>query len=173
MKKSKHPTDTNTIPLPILGFSGWSSSGKTTLIEKLIPILWEKGIRSAVIKHDVHGISEDETGKDSFRFIQAGAAACILCGPGGPSLSEAIETVTNSKKADLILVEGFKSAPIPHIGLALTVNGKELPEPADRYLAVITDLPPSNCPVPCYHPNDICGVIAFILSYVEGILKKH
>ena len=168
VKMIRGQTRTKDAALPILGFSGWSGSGKTTLIEKLIPALGEKGVRVAVIKHDVHGISEDETGKDSFRFKQAGAAACVLCGPSGPSLAEAIGSIVKAKGIDLILVEGFKTAPIPHIGVARAANKKDLPVPKDRFLAVIADCPPSRCPVPCFDPNDIDAITAFILNNMDS-----
>ena len=51
----------------VLGFAGYSGSGKTTLIEKLIPQLEKMGIRTAVIKHDAHGLRFDAEGKDSQR----------------------------------------------------------------------------------------------------------
>jgi molybdopterin-guanine dinucleotide biosynthesis protein len=67
-----------------MGIAGFSDSGKTTLICGLIKVLKEKGIRTAVIKHDVHGISEDDGNKDTGRFRQAGACGVILChGRGG------------------------------------------------------------------------------------------
>jgi molybdopterin-guanine dinucleotide biosynthesis protein len=70
--------------IPTLGIAGFSDSGKTTLICGLIKVLKEKGIRTAVIKHDVHGISEDDGNKDTGRFRQAGACGVILChGRGG------------------------------------------------------------------------------------------
>ena len=44
----------------VLGFAGYSGSGKTTLIERLIPLLEQEGIRTAVIKHDADGLLKDE-----------------------------------------------------------------------------------------------------------------
>lgn len=70
--------------IPTLGIAGFSDSGKTTLICGLIKVLKEKGVRTAVIKHDVHGISEDDENKDTGRFREAGACGVILChGRGG------------------------------------------------------------------------------------------
>ena len=65
MELDRRP-DADRASIPVIGFSGWSGSGKTTLIEKLIPALHAKGVRVAVIKHDVHGISADETGKENY-----------------------------------------------------------------------------------------------------------
>ena len=65
----------------VLGFAGYSGSGKTTLIERLVPLLEEKGIRTAVIKHDAHGLRFDTEGKDSQRFSAAGTACSLVNGP--------------------------------------------------------------------------------------------
>ena len=67
--------------MSVLGFAGYSGSGKTTLIERLVPLLEEKGIRTAVIKHDAHGLRFDTEGKDSQRFSAAGAACSLVNGP--------------------------------------------------------------------------------------------
>ena len=57
--------------LPVLGVCGWSGSGKTTLIEAILPAFRAKGLKIAVIKHDVHGLDIDRPGKDSDRLFRA------------------------------------------------------------------------------------------------------
>lgn len=153
--------------IPVLGLAGWSGSGKTTLLEKVIPCLRQKGIRTAVIKHDVHGLSECEEGKDSWRFKQAGAMQCVLCGPGGQgpgTLSEALSAATD---VDLILVEGFKNADIPQIGIARAANQKGFTAPVSRFLALVTDELPEEQEVPCFGMNDIEGIVEFIMENRE------
>ena len=68
-----------------------SNSGKTTLIEKVIRILKDRGLRVAVIKHASAGFDLDRPGKDSWRFQQAGADTVILSGPGRVALMRKIE----------------------------------------------------------------------------------
>jgi molybdopterin-guanine dinucleotide biosynthesis protein len=93
--------------IPTLGIAGFSDSGKTTLICGLIKVLKEKGIRTAVIKHDVHGISEDDGNKDTGRFRQAGACGVILChGRGGTDdekkmLAEAVAWLSRAGTHDV------------------------------------------------------------------------
>ncbi|MCA9499713.1 MAG: molybdopterin-guanine dinucleotide biosynthesis protein B, partial [Nitrospira sp.] len=67
---------------PILGFVGRSNSGKTTLIERLIPELTHAGYRVATIKHAGHGFDLDTEGKDSWRHKRAGASAVIVLSKG-------------------------------------------------------------------------------------------
>jgi molybdopterin-guanine dinucleotide biosynthesis protein len=93
--------------IPTMGIAGFSDSGKTTLICVMIKVLKEKGIRTAVIKHDVHGISEDDGNKDTGRFRQAGACGVILChGRGGTDdekkmLAEAVAWLSRAGTHDV------------------------------------------------------------------------
>ncbi|MFC1751050.1 molybdopterin-guanine dinucleotide biosynthesis protein B [Pseudomonadota bacterium] len=109
---------------PVLAISGFSGSGKTTLIEQMIPHLLERGLKIAVLKHDVHGVQIDRQGKDSDRFYQAGADV-MLHGPGDhfmrlhergePQLLQTLMEL--SRRYDLVLVEGHKETPLPKIWL--------------------------------------------------------
>src|SRR2546425_248406 len=62
---------------PILCFVGRSNSGKTTLIERVIPVLAREGYRIATIKHAGHGFDLDTEGKDSWRLKRAGAKTVL------------------------------------------------------------------------------------------------
>ena len=59
--------------IPIFAFSAWSGTGKTTILEQLIPLLKQRGLRIAVLKHDAHDFEIDREGKESWRFSHAGA----------------------------------------------------------------------------------------------------
>lgn len=95
---------------------GASDSGKTTLIEQLIPRLRAKGMRIGTVKHAHHGFEMDHPGKDSRRHVQAGAdatavisperAAWIMRTPEECSIEEAVSPMAG--RVDLVLVEGFK-----------------------------------------------------------------
>ena len=127
----------------VIGFSAWSGTGKTTLMTRIIRILKEQGLTVAVIKHDVHGIDACEEGKDSGRFRKAGADCVALIGPEAcsdpeASLYDALERLSG---ADIILVEGFKHAKIPRVGLCRMAADRPLPEAPGTYIAVVTDVP--------------------------------
>lgn len=70
--------------IPVLTFTAYSNTGKTTYLEKLIPCLKSAGLRIAVIKHDAHDFQADIEGKDSWRFAQAGADI-VAVHPSGSS----------------------------------------------------------------------------------------
>ena len=116
-------------PLPLLGFAAYSSTGKTTLLCKLIPLLKSKGIRIGVVKHAHHDIDIDHPKKDSYELRQSGATkvvvasrkrtAIIIEHPDNqeePTLEGALKNI-HTKGLDLILVEGFKLADLPKIEL--------------------------------------------------------
>ncbi len=64
-------------PPALVAVVGKSDSGKTTLIEKLVPELVKLGLRVGTVKHDAHSFEIDHPGKDSWRHGQAGAQAYV------------------------------------------------------------------------------------------------
>lgn len=158
--------------IPIIGFAGFSGSGKTTLIEKLIPALKERGVRTAVIKHDAHGLKFDCNGKDSARFASAGADYSIVNGPGQTAIfiqhqltvEEAAAKISN---VDLILIEGYKYGSFPQIGVSRKENGKDFPLEIAHYKALVTDREIRNPPVPLFGFGDIDAIADFLIEMIE------
>src|SRR5438876_10539583 len=95
---------------PILCFVGRSNSGKTTLIERVIPVLVREGYRIATIKHAGHGFDLDTEGKDSWRLKRAGAktvrdlqgqsGGVRRCGRGSPSRATARAVCAGRGRSD-------------------------------------------------------------------------
>ncbi len=157
----------------IIGFSGFSGSGKTTLIEKLIPIIKDKGLKVAVIKHDVHGFEMDREGKDTYRFSAAGADMVHISSheKSAGIYNEALpleKLISMSEKADIVLIEGYKHADIPRIGITSVRNEQKLPGSPSGYLAVITDdveKYKGKTDAPIFDINDTNSISEFILDY--------
>ena len=111
--------------VPVIGFSGASGTGKTTLIRKLVPLLAERGIRTAYLKHTHHPLGLP-VGKDSTLMAEAGAALSVVAGggrtllieEGEPPLAELLARLKESGRADLILVEGYKEEEMARFLLA-------------------------------------------------------
>ncbi len=160
--------------IPVIGFAGWSGSGKTTVIEKLIPLLAARNLRTAVIKHDGHGFEIDQPGKDTWRHMQAGAEEVIITSPGrtarisrhGASLPECIRMV---KDADVILVEGFKHEEMPRIGICRTADGIPLPDDASTYIAVVSDSELPGVTVPQFAFTDTERLADFIAGKIRNM----
>ena len=129
---------------PIRGRCGWSGAGKTTVIERVIPLLNKKNLSVAVVKHDAHGVTIDKPGKDSDRFFQAGADV-LLQGPGQACLrthrgnNENLDYLLNGlvEDYDLILVEGHKSTPLQKVWL-LNDDESDPPPEANNVRLILT-----------------------------------
>lgn len=131
--------------IPILGFTAYSGTGKTTLMEKLVRSLKAHGLRIAVIKHDGHRFEIDHEGKDSWRFSEAGADISIISSAEQTAVVEKRELSFEQVAAkvhdvDLILVEGYKNEPLTQIGICRKASGKGFTAPLERYIAVVTDV---------------------------------
>ncbi len=133
---------------PIVSIVGKSKSGKTTLLERLIPELKSRGYRVATIKHAPNGMTFDEKGKDSWRHIQAGSEATIVSSrdrvvlvkpvPQGPALEEM--ALLLGEDYDIILTEGFKKDNAPKI----EVHRRQVGAPFSsirKLVAIATDEP--------------------------------
>ena len=109
--------------LPVLGVTGYSGSGKTTLLETVISELISEGLRVGVVKHSAHH-RLDEGSKDSDRFLRAGA--CRVTVHSGDTVidhSAGIRELDDALRmfppeTDVVLVEGYKRAPIPKVWMA-------------------------------------------------------
>lgn len=112
--------------VPVIGFCGYSGSGKTTIIERIIPKLARRGLAVAYLKHDAHGLQVDREGKDTDRIFKAGARVIAAGSPTEGFLrtqgGEEFVCPPSFAECDIIIVEGYKEAPWdkfwvhPHIG---------------------------------------------------------
>jgi molybdopterin-guanine dinucleotide biosynthesis protein B len=144
---------------PVLGFAAASGTGKTTLLEQVIPVLKNQGLTVGLIKHSHHDFQIDKPGKDSFRLRAAGASPVLLVSgyrramitelsPGQESsLQQELKQFGNFD-LDLILVEGFSTEAFPKIELHRAVLNKPfLFTDDDTIIAVAADCP-LNLPEP-------------------------
>ncbi|MCR5748255.1 MAG: cyclic pyranopterin monophosphate synthase MoaC [Lachnospiraceae bacterium] len=125
-------------------FSGFSKSGKTTLIEKIIPKFKGQGSKVTVIKHDAHQFDIDKEGKDTFRFNLAGADSVMISSPSKSAIINefpmSLEEMTEaSGDADLIIIEGYKNAKLRKIGITSSRTKYLLPGDPSEYTAIATD----------------------------------
>lgn len=172
--------------IPIISIVGKSDSGKTTLIEKLVPELTRRGYRIATIKHDIHGFEVDREGKDSWRHKQAGAHTVVISSPQKVALIRDVEkdlTLAEIREkliqdVDLILSEGYKKDVQPKIEVFRKEKHKELLcTKKDNLIAIVSDKE-FKVGAPCFFLNDIKGVADFIeekflkLKKEEGITLR-
>ena len=163
----------------IFGFAGWSGSGKTTLIERLIPLLVARGLRVSLVKHAHHEFDIDEPGKDSWRHRHAGCTEVLvsssvrwalmheLRGDGELTLAQVVARLS---PCDLVLVEGYKAAPIPKLEIWRPAVGKPKLHPDDPHvLAVATDTPAAvSVRVPVFGLDDRDAIATFVAAHAAA-----
>jgi molybdopterin-guanine dinucleotide biosynthesis protein B len=146
----------------VFGFAGWSGSGKTTLIEQVVPHLVARGVRVSLIKHAHHRFDVDRPGKDSYRHRAAGCTEVLVTSRERWALMHELrgdremtlaETLARLSPCDLVLIEGYKAAPIPKLEIWRPAAGKPLLFPRDPHIiAIATDSPD---PLPARPTGDL------------------
>ena len=162
--------------MKIFGFAGWSGSGKTTLIEQLIPRFVRRGLKVSLIKHAHHSFDVDQPGKDSYRHRHAGAGEVLvtssrrwvlmheLHGEPEPSIEEQMQHLS---PCDLLLVEGFKHAPIPKLEVWRAATGEPMLHPNDPEIVAVASDQRIDTRLPLFDLGDIDGIAAFILGHLR------
>lgn len=152
----------------VVSFVGKSESGKTTLLEELVPELKRRGYRIATIKHSHEDVETDTPGKDSWRMARAGSDVVALSSPHRLAYSRKVEEdipleqlVTLLGDADIVLAEGFKEGRAPKIEVHRKEQGEGLLFPPNRLFAVVSD-EPMKVAIPEYRPGDIAGIAGLI-----------
>jgi molybdopterin-guanine dinucleotide biosynthesis adapter protein len=162
-----------TLAPPLIGVAGWSNAGKTTLIEKLTKHFSNLGLRVATIKHTHHKFEIDNPISDTARHRRAGASETAIVSGTRVALIEEIETrgepnlndVANRlRPADIIFVEGYKSASIPKIEVRrAAVAAERLLAASDPLvIAIAADYEIDGHGRPVFTLDDIAGLAAVI-----------
>jgi molybdopterin-guanine dinucleotide biosynthesis protein MobB len=155
--------------IPVVSFVGNSGVGKTTFLEKLIPVLKERGYRLAAIKHDVHRFEVDYPGKDSWRLTQAGGDVVLLASAEKLAMIERLDDERTlaelvamvEDRVDLVLTEGYRGASAAKIEVSRRVCGSHLTARLDDLIALVTDQS-FSLPVPSFGLEDASAVADFI-----------
>jgi len=159
--------------MKVIGFIGYSNTGKTTLIEKLIPLLIARGLKVSTVKNAHHGFDMDRPGKDSHRYREAGSQQVLIATSerwalltevrGGPAPLEAL--IAQLAPCDLVLVEGFKSeGRFPRIEVRRSTCTEPPIFPRDpNVIAVATDHAIETA-LPVLDLNDAAKIAAFIVD---------
>jgi len=172
----------NNFPTPILGFCAYGSGmGKTTLLLKLIPELISRGLRISVVKHAHHRFDIDHPGKDSYRLRESGAAQMMIGSSRRwalmteltdeqeePELAQLIAQMDTSL-ADLIMVEGFRHAPIAKIEVHRASLDKPLLAAEDPTIIAVATDSPIAVPQQQLDINDVPAIASFVMQWLETV----
>lgn len=159
----------------VYGIIGWKNAGKTSLMERLVAEITQRGFSVSTVKHVHHEVDLDQPGKDSYRHRAAGAREVVLAsaqrfalmvehrGPE-PALGDVLARLA---PVDLVLVEGYKRDAHPKIEVFRAEAGHDLIHPGDRTVrAVATDAALAGLSVPVLDLNDTGAVADFVLGEV-------
>lgn len=163
--------------LPLLGFAAYSGTGKTTLLEALLPKLTAAGLRIGLLKHAHHDFDVDKPGKDSYRLRKAGASQMLIASrnrhalmtetPDAEAEFDYLLTRFDAEKLDVILVEGCKNIAFPKIELHRADVGKPWLYPHDENIIAIAADETIETTLPQMNINDLAAISDFVLDYVE------
>ncbi len=162
---------------PVIGVAGWKNSGKTTLTVRLVEEFVRRGLKVATVKHAHHSFRIDDEDTDSARHRRAGAGQVAivsservalvteLSGRGEPNFPDVIDMLA---PCDLIVVEGYKTAPILKV---------EARRGASRTKQPLAATDPNVIAIAADHAvTDAGAVPVFALDDVEGIadlVERH
>lgn len=139
----------------VISFVGYSGSGKTTFIVRVIEELKKRGLTLALIKHDAHEFDLDHEGKDTYKFFHSGADIVTIfsktksgmmakndalleeCSGAAPAVKKIIKSLP--KTVDIVIVEGCRESDIPKIGFSRCATNKGLSMKPAELVALITD----------------------------------
>ncbi len=156
----------------VLAVSGVKNSGKTTLIERVLPRLNAAGLKTAVIKHDGHAFQADPPDTDTGRHFGAGACGVAIF---DGEKSKVIRRGTTGvealfplfPEAELILLEGLKASPWPKLEVVRAGNSGAPVCAPETVLAYVTDLPLQEEGRTILPLNDPAAVAAWLVSYTK------
>jgi molybdopterin-guanine dinucleotide biosynthesis adapter protein len=155
---------------PVISIVGKSESGKTTLIEKLIPIFKQRGYRVGIAKHAHHGFEMDREGKDSYRHRKAGADAVMIASPGQIAMIRDVrgerldDLIPFFNDMDLLITEGFKSDGAPKIEVFRKERHRHPACLEDATLVAMVSDTPLDVAVPRFATTDIQAIFEFIVA---------
>ena len=155
--------------LPVISIVGKTGSGKTQLIERLIPEFKRRGYRVATVKHSPGGMEVDKPGKDSWRFAEAGSDAVVVSSPDKLACIKSVDHDSSIEEIwhligsdfDLVLFEGFKKGKAPKIEVYRKELGEDLLCPIELLSAIVTD-EVLDINVPQFPPSDTQAIADFI-----------
>jgi molybdopterin-guanine dinucleotide biosynthesis protein B len=158
----------------VIGLAGWSGAGKTTLIERLIPVFRKRGLSVSTLKHAHHRFDIDQRGKDSWRHREAGANEVLVASAGRWALLHELrdmpepdlrELLGKLAPVDLVILEGWRTGVHAKIEVWRQANDKPLLHPDDPSIrGLVGDVSPPGIGVPFADSSDIDAVANLLLA---------
>jgi molybdopterin-guanine dinucleotide biosynthesis protein B len=160
---------------PVIGITGWKKSGKTTLVTRLIGEFTRRGLEVATVKHAHHEFQIDDAETDSARHRRAGAGQVAIVSAGRWAIVSELKgapeptleaVIARLDPCHLIIVEGYKSAPIPKIETRrrAAVRQTTLAGQDPNFIAIAADHPTDGQGLPVFSLDDVAGIADFVAA---------
>ncbi|MBL8906211.1 MAG: molybdopterin-guanine dinucleotide biosynthesis protein B [Rhizobiales bacterium] len=159
----------------LIGVAGFKNAGKTTLVERLVRHLTERGYRISTVKHAHHSFDIDHEGRDSFRHRAAGAGEVAVVsasrwaiihesrGEPEPPLADVLARLA---PCDLVIIEGYKRDTHDKIEVRnLALNHPKLAGDDPTIVAIAATGPIADAPVPVFDRDDVTALADFIIAH--------
>ncbi|MGO4332927.1 molybdopterin-guanine dinucleotide biosynthesis protein B [Cupriavidus sp. 2TAF22] len=168
----------------VIGLSGASGAGKTTLISKVIPALKARGLTVSTLKHAHDAFDVDRPGKDSYVHRQAGASEVLVASSvrwalmhefteqATPTLSSLLQHLRN---VDLVIVEGFRAESYAKVEIFRDANDKPWMYPHDPDIVAVISDTLSDISLPHAHLDNAGEAADLVFEYalpIEETLRR-
>jgi molybdopterin-guanine dinucleotide biosynthesis protein B len=162
----------------IISVIGKKDAGKTTLVVAMAQDFVRRGRTVGTIKHGHHPAIVDQEGKDTWRHFNEGRVLRTLIESPGQRVTfersdgatDPVELVRRSfMDVDIVIVEGFKSAPLPKIEVhrqavhTTPLYSADSPA-AKQWIAMVSDQRGLRLPFPVFTFTDT----AWLPSLMQG-----
>jgi molybdopterin-guanine dinucleotide biosynthesis protein B len=158
--------------MKIFSIAGWSGSGKTMLITRLIESFNAKKRRVIAVKNAPDTYTLQPEAKDTAKFLRAGAHEVFLIAKNEllrmtmiNAPQDLLEDLKSRlQKDDIVLMEGLYMPGIPVIEVDDPSRSKALKFPLTNLAAVVST---EKCTpgLPCFHPDQIAEICTFMEEY--------
>lgn len=160
--------------MKIFGIVGWKNSGKTTLVARLVTELKSRGHAVSTVKHAHHAFDLDQPGRDSYKHREAGAQEVLICSGKRWALMHEIQDaqeyplndlLAKMIPVDLVLIEGFKSAPHPKIECSRVASERPLiSDTNNTIVAIASDVDVDTGGLDKLDLNDVEAIADFVVA---------
>ena len=157
--------------LRVFAVSGYSGSGKTRLVVRLVQLLRDRGYKVATVKSTSKDIVPPE-GTDTLAHLTAGANPVILLGPRNTTISfdsrVDLKRILRGDEADFLLIEGAKQSSVPKVWC---IGARKL---------IINEIPPETKSVVVWNESEedltdleMPVLLAEDLSAIVDVIEKE
>lgn len=155
--------------IPVISIVGYSNSGKTTVLTKIIAEIKARGYKVAIIKHHKGDFDIDHEGKDTYEHMKAGADTTILSSPNKFAIVSKVESekkldelISYIEDVDIIITEGYKKEKKPKIEVFRKLNNSERIKGIEKELIAIVSDDDITEDIPKFSLKDIKSIVDFI-----------